>query len=278
MFDGRKLLIATKHKKEIVISKHFEKELGVICEVQDDYDTDSFGTFTGEQERILSPLETVKQKCLKAMETYGYELGIANEGSFGPHPALFFIPADEEYMIFIDKKNDIEIIVKKLSTNTNFSGRLVKNEKELLKYLKAVRFPSHGVILRKCRDSNDDIIKDIKTLKKIKLHFKKLLDKYGEVYVETDMRAMNNPTRMEVIKETTIRLVEAIKAKCPKCTTPGFITIKYVPGLPCLLCGLPTKSIKTEVLGCKKCGHEIEKIFPNNLKVEDPQYCDYCNP
>jgi hypothetical protein len=278
MFEGRKILIATKHKKETVIAKHFSKELGIICDVTKEYDTDELGTFTGEKERVLSPLETVRSKCLLAMEKYGYDLGVANEGSFGPHPALYLLPADEEFMIFIDKKLSLEITIKKLSTDTNFSGRTIKNEPDLMKYIAAVHFPSHGIILRKSSKSNEDIVKDIKTIKSLKNHFKSFIDKYGEVHIETDMRAMNNPTRMKVIEETTLKLIEAIKSKCPKCTTPGFIPIKHILGLPCELCGLPTKSIKIEVLGCKKCGYEFEKIFPNNKKVEDPQYCDYCNP
>jgi len=278
MFEGRKLLIATKHKKERVIAKHFSKELGVVCEVKKDYDTDEFGTFTGEKEREYTPLETVRKKCLYAMEKYGYDLGIANEGSFGPHPALYFIPTNEEYMIFIDKKLNLEITVKTLSTNTNFSSRIINNEEDLKKYIDAVHFPSHGIILRKSSKSNEDIVKDIKTINSLNNHFNWFIDKYGEVHVETDMRAMNNPTRMKVIEETTLKLIEAIKSKCPNCTTPGFIPIKFIPGLPCILCGLPTKSIKIEVLGCKKCGYEFENIFPNNKKKEDPQYCDYCNP
>jgi hypothetical protein len=277
-FEGRKLLIATKHKKEIVIAKHISRELGLFCDTNEDYDTDAFGTFTGEKERDLSPLETVRNKCLIAMERYGYDLGIANEGSFGPHPAIFFVPADEEFMIFIDKKTSLEIVVKKLSSNTNFSGRSIKNLEELEKFATSIQFPSHGIILRRNRDSNENILKDIKSIQSLKKHFKTYLIKYGEAYVETDMRAMNNPTRMKVIEETTLKLIEAIKSTCPKCSTPGFIPIKYIPGLSCELCGLPTKSIKIEVLGCKKCGYEIEKTFPNNKKFEDPQYCDYCNP
>ena len=278
MFIGRKLLIATKHHKEIVMAKHLQSSLGVLCEVTKNYDTDLLGTFSGEIERNSSPLETVKQKCIGAMEKYGYDLGVANEGSFGPHPTLFFVPANEEYIIFVDKKNDLEIVVKKLSTDTNFSGRNIKSEIELEKFIKAIHFPSHAVILRKSPHQNEEIIKDIKTKKDLLFHFKNFIDKYGQVYVETDMRAMNNPTRMKLIEATTIQLIEAIKSKCPQCESPGFVTIKYIPGLPCLLCAMPTKSIKMEVLGCKKCGYTREKNLVHPKKGEDPQFCDYCNP
>lgn len=32
------------------------------------------------------------------------KLGIASEGSFGPHPSMFFISADDEFLIYMDKK------------------------------------------------------------------------------------------------------------------------------------------------------------------------------
>jgi hypothetical protein len=278
MFNKRKLIIATKHKKEEVIAPLFENELNIKCFVEPNYDTDILGSFTGEIERTLSPIEALRAKCLNAMNTYGYDMGVASEGSFGPHPALFFVPADEEFMIWMDKKYDIEIVVKKLTTTTNFAGRSITTIEELDQFLNTVQFPSHGVILRKESRSNEHIVKDLNSYQAICEQFKKLKGLFGAVHIETDMRAMNNPTRMQVIAATTQQLIDAIKSKCPKCATPGFMPIKYLPGLPCALCGYATKSIKKEIIGCKKCGHELERLYPNQRKVEDPQYCDYCNP
>lgn len=278
MYKGRHLIIATKHQKEKVIATHFENHFGIKCIVESSYDTDQLGTFTGEIERTLSPIETIRAKCLHAMDAYGYDLGVASEGSFGPHPAIFMIPADEELMIFIDKKNDIEIVVKHLSTKTNFAGRNICSLNELDQFISKVKFPSHGVILRKDPTSNENILKDLNEYDKLKAAFSQLLDLNGSVYVETDMRAMNNPTRMSVIEETTLKLIKAIESKCPACEAPGFLPVQFIPGLPCGLCGQPTKSIKSEIMGCKKCGFEQEIQFPKNKKMEDPQYCDYCNP
>ncbi len=78
MFKGRTLLIATKHRKEQVISPILEEALGVKCIVSENIDTDVLGTFTGEVERTNSPLETARMKC-----------ELASEGSFGSHPYLF---------------------------------------------------------------------------------------------------------------------------------------------------------------------------------------------
>ena len=51
MFEGRNLIIATKHRKEIVIVPSLKGALGVICTVAEDLDTGILGTFTGEVER-----------------------------------------------------------------------------------------------------------------------------------------------------------------------------------------------------------------------------------
>ena len=109
MFAVRKLLIATKHGKESVIQPLFEKELNVICHVNTTFDTDTLGTFSGEIERPLSVMETLRKKCLLAAEEEGFDLIVASEGSFGMHPTLFFAAADDECMLFLDIKNNIEI-------------------------------------------------------------------------------------------------------------------------------------------------------------------------
>jgi hypothetical protein len=48
MFQGRKLLVATKHQKEQVIAPILEKEFAVQCYTSDSFDTDLLGTFSGE--------------------------------------------------------------------------------------------------------------------------------------------------------------------------------------------------------------------------------------
>ena len=126
MFRGRNLIIATKHKKEAVISPLIEKKLGVKCIVPDGFDSDIFGTFTGEIDRVNDPVSTARDKCLEAMALFNCDLGIASEGSFGPHPSLYLIPADDEILMFIDKKNNLEIIAREISNETNFNGRISK--------------------------------------------------------------------------------------------------------------------------------------------------------
>lgn len=278
MFRGRTLLIATKHKKENVIAPILEKELGLKCIVSTNFDTDELGTFSGEIERKDDPLVTLKNKCLLAMELSNCDLGVASEGSFGSHPYIPFIHADDEFLIFIDKKNHLEIIERELSTKTNFTGTEVKTEKELTEFVKNVKFPSHGLIMRKAEDDNTEIIKGITDWNVLKISFQQFMEKYGQAYIMTDMRAMFNPTRMEVIQKATIKLVNKIKALCPNCNTPGFGITEAKAGLPCSLCGRETRSTLSHIYQCKKCDFIKEKKYPHDKTEEDPMYCDVCNP
>lgn len=276
MFEGRSLLIATKHKKERVIQPLI-KSLKVKCFVPQNYDTDTFGTFTGEIERKDDSITTVRRKCLAAMQLYHCDLGIASEGSFGPHPSLYFLNANEEILIFIDRKNDLEIIAREISTETNFDGAEIHTEDQLIRFANKSDFPSHALILRADKSSKTDIVKGISKWDHLVGSFYQLLKKGPSVYVETDMRAMYNPTRMNVIEKATHQLLEKIHSCCPECKTPGFSIADAKAGLPCSWCNFPTRSIKSYIYKCQKCAFEEEKN-PHAKTSEDPMYCDLCNP
>lgn len=278
MFQGRKLIIATKHQKENAIAPILEKEIGVSCFTDENFDTDLLGTFTGEIERELDPISTAREKCLRAMKANNCDIGIASEGSFGPHPSLFLINADDEFLIFIDTKNNLEIIVRELSTSTNFNGKKIKSQKELIAFAKDIGFPEHGLILRKSKDDNTIIHKGITDIKTLETLFEQLCAKYSSAYAETDMRAMHNPTRMNVIENATQKLVQKIKSTCPQCQMPGFGITGGKKGLKCDLCGSPTNSILCYIYVCQQCQFTKEEMYPNNKTTEDPRYCDYCNP
>ncbi len=278
MYQGENLVIATKHEKEKVIAPILEKEVGVKCFVAIDLDTDELGTFTGEVERKDDPITTARNKCLMAMELTNCDLAIASEGSFGPHPSIYFVPADDEFLLFIDKKNALEIIVRELSTQTNFNAATIKTHNELNAFASKANFPSHGLILRKAKDDFAEIIKGVTNTELLNKTFNYFISNYGKVYIETDMRAMYNPTRMKVIERAAIKLSEKINTLCPDCETPGFGITDVKNGLPCEVCNFPTKSTLSYIYTCVKCSCRKEEKYPNDKFTEDPMYCDICNP
>lgn len=278
MFQNRRLLIATKHGKEKVIAPLLERELGVTCFTDSRLDTDVLGTFTGEVERILDPFSAAREKCRLGAEISGSDLVLASEGSFGPHPSLYFISADQEILLLVDLKNKLEIFVSELSTSTNFSGREIHDETGLNAFAEQVGFPEHALILRKSKEEPADLHKGITDQVELAHAFGTLLLRHGSVYVETDMRAMCNPTRLEVIKKATEKLLQKIASVCPDCGLPGFGITDAEKGLPCSQCGFPTQSVMAYLYKCQACGCERKDHFPNKKREEEPTYCIRCNP
>ena len=278
MFSGRKLYIATQHGKEKVIAPLLEKSLGVAIVVANEMDTDQLGTFTGEIERTLTPIDSALAKCKLAFDYHGADLAIANEGSFGPHPTLYFIPADEELVVLVDKQNDLTLYAREISTNTNFHAAEIPNTAALLAFAKKVKFPEHGIILRPSKHNNKSIVKGIIDYPTLHQTADSIWNQFGQLYAETDMRAMYNPTRMQVIAKATESLLEKIKSLCPACGCPGYAISNALQGLPCRLCEHPTKQILTLIYTCQKCGHQQYKEKSEGEKYADPMYCDHCNP
>lgn len=277
-FEDRSLFIVTKHKKERVIAPLLKSEFNISCYVDPIIDTDQFGTFSGEVEREDDPISTLRKKCSLAFKYDDVDLILASEGSFGPHPQLFFTSANEEFLMLLDRKNNLELVVKMISTETNFSATTIKTFEELEVFALEIGFPEHGLVLKKGKDDLALVKKGISNWKDLKEYYD-LLKKYSEtVFVETDMRALYNPTRMNVIAQCTEKMIELMKSECPKCSFPGFQVTSYQHGLPCGSCGLPTRSTKSIMYTCKKCDYQISEDFPNGKTTEDPTFCDFCNP
>lgn len=275
-FGGRKMLIATKHQKEKVLQPLLEKMIGVQA-VTTYIDTDQFGTFTGEINRVRSAFDTARQKCLAAHELTGESLILSSEGSFGAHPVLGFVPADEEMLLLKDFKYDVEYRAKVISTQTNFAGAMHFEWEQVLFFASQVKFPSHGLIVKKEKDDTSEVIKDINDWSKLKEAYNYFKSKYGKAFVETDMRAMNNPSRMKVIEEAAQKLISVINTICPVCSSPGFEVKDVLKGLPCSCCNAPTQTAKAYVHGCQFCGHSENRSLEKKQK-EDPMFCDECNP
>lgn len=275
LFEGRKLVIATKHRKEAVLGPILEKELGVEILIPEGLDTDLLGTFSGEIERKEDPITTAERKCEWAMDITGMDLALASEGSFGAHPAAFFLPADEEHLLLIDKKLGLKIHARHISTETNFNAQKFESKEELREFAEKALFPSHGLILK---GEKGEIFKGIIDWKALKEKAQGLLNQYAKARVETDMRALFNPSRMKVIEETAFQLIKQINSCCPTCSKPGFWVSERESGLPCSWCGSPTESTLAHRYSCDYCQHSERRLFPNGKEEEDPMYCNRCNP
>lgn len=275
--SGREVVIASKHKKEQVIAPLLHQEFQMNCTVLE-LDTDQLGTFTGEIERTYSPVEAVRKKCELAMEISGKDLAIASEGSFGYHPNLPLCKVNEEIVLLYDRQNDIEIFGKEFTLETNFSGTYIETYSEVISFARKVGFPRHALILRENQTEGRIFVKGLDDVDTLRNSIGSLLKKHPRIWLETDMRAMYNPTRMKAIQGATENLIARMKNACPECSTPGFWIDKVNSGLPCSLCRVPTRSTLSYEYACNKCQYRLTVVNPHGTHTEDPMYCDRCNP
>lgn len=279
-FAGRSLVIATMHGKEKVIIPAVEKSLGVRCRVAAGIDTDCFGTFTGEIPRQGSPLETARRKISAALHATGASLGIASEGSFGPHPGIPFIAADTELLLLADRDHGLELAAQEISPDTNYGRKVCHSIEEVEAFALGALFPSHALILHSGCDfsGKSSITKGITQAAQLREIASAILDKHGQVTVETDMRAFHNPSRMKVIAKVTETLLHKLTSLCPECGWPGFTPKESIPGLPCGWCGTPTSLPLAFITRCDKCSYAEEQRYPTGTTKSDPAHCDQCNP
>ncbi len=280
LYKNRIAVLATMHKKEQVIAPILKRELGMGLVVPEQFDTDAFGTFTNEIERAGDQLQAARKKIENAMLISDQIIGIASEGSFGSHPMVPFIPFNRELILFVDKEQDLEITGFAANSNTNYAKKMVGSFDEAYEFAVAHGFPEHGFIIKATTDTiqREEIEKGITCLEHLNHAVTKLLDSRSAICIETDMRAMYNPTRMKNIELATLDLVKKIQSICPECSTPGYEVVEYKKGLTCQYCGNPTDLILSHVLECKKCHHKDEVLYPNGKEYADPSRCNWCNP
>lgn len=278
-YKDKQIVLTTKHNKIQAIAPAFSSILS--ANVFEYYtDTDLLGTFSGEVERHGTPKDCVRRKCKLGMNETNAKYGLASEGSFGPHPYIGIISADVEVMIFIDEELDLELCLNKIDTNTNFNAKKIANIDDLSQFVVDAKFPSHGLILRpNIWEDKTIIFKGITSQNELENAFNesKKLSQDGCAWIETDMRANFNPSRMLVIKALANEMATRLNFLCPKCSVPGFGIVKHELGLECNYCGMPTDMIKFYIYGCLKCDY-TENRERTDIKFADMAQCNYCNP
>lgn len=275
-YRNQLVLLASKHEKEKAIAAPFMTRLSCTLSVHD-FDTDQFGTFTGEIPRTKSPYQTCLLKAKTAAEHFNYTFSIASEGSFGPHPSFPFVPSAHELMVFIDRERDWVISEQLVSEKTNYAMMAINKNSDINDFLKRVLFPSHALIVQASSD-NHVIGKGINDLDLLMHHLSLGFKTEKELLLVTDMRAMMNPTRMGVIGKLAEKLALRIATPCAQCASPGFGFKETRGALPCDYCGSSTSFYKEEVWGCIACAHQEYKVRKDGLLKAEPTFCDYCNP
>lgn len=254
-----------------------EPALGCTLLRAEGFDTDRLGTFSGEHKRQDSQLQTARKKARIGMDLTGLKIGMASEGSFVADPFGGLIPWNIEILIWIDDENQLEIVGMAQGPALSLQRALV-NLPDLEQFALEAGFPQHHLLLRPQSENDLRVRKGLSDKNSLLQAFEacKKESHNQVVFAENDLRAFCNPTRQALIRLATEDLLKKIKANCPVCAMPGFSITEHLVGLPCSLCGSPTKLAKSYTRRCASCDYTLEQ--PNNAALADPSRCDFCNP
>lgn len=277
-FADLTFVVATLHHKSEAIAPHLQKQLQMRFAGEVAVDTDSLGTFSGEVERTLEPKQAAREKCRLALLKNDSSVAIATEGSFFPHPAIPFASMHSELIFFYFPAANFEFSLTHNTSHTNFNGKRFDRWSDAIEFAKECLFPSHGIIVKAGAYDLSYLNKSCTTQTELEQAVQDCLHKHGQVYLETDMRAMRNPTRMQEIGTLAQKMATLLSTACPQCNQPGFGLEKSLPGLECELCFAPTHLEKSRIKCCSFC-HYAEAIPSSSPQQKaSAQYCDFCNP
>jgi hypothetical protein len=276
-YRDQQVALLTQHGKEGVIVPVLAKLLGCRVEKVEGFDTDLLGTFTRDIAREGGQLDAARKKARIGMELSGLSIGIASEGSFGTDLFTGMLPWNRELLIWIDDRLGIEIVATSAG-KTNCSHRLIKSWEEAEDFARSAGFPEHHLVVRPADENHPELRKGLADWASLEdavcwvLYFAP----NRRAFIETDMRAFANPTRLENIRLAAEDLARRLISLCPACSAPGFALAGQVRGLPCENCGIPTNEVKADIHRCVRCEHQM--LVERERKYASARYCDYCNP
>jgi hypothetical protein len=277
-YRGKRAVLATKHEKLPLVAPAFAEEFGLEV-VSEEVDTDQLGTFTGEIERTLPPVETAVAKARLGIQESGLALGIASEGSIGADPLVPFLTSDIEHMVLVDAERGIVVTEVHRSLEITAVRAEVAVGQNLEEFLQRADFPRHRLIVRPRRGDSGSVTKGIATLYELEsaIALAASTSSTGFVVVESDLRAHHSPSRQRNIEHVAQLLATRVSHLCPECRAPGWGRTSYEKGLRCELCNaMIPEAIRQEVLGCVACDFTAYgKVLAERA---DPSICPRCNP
>ncbi len=275
-FIGSSIGIATKHQKDRVLAPVLSEKLQAVT-THLAFDTDTFGTFSGEVPRPGDQLTTLKAKAQAAAKTTELPYVVVSEGAVSSHPLLPGTAITREFVALYDKAADVFVFGQCTGLLPHVHKGSTRSLTEVQALIEQFDFPTHQVILKNHEDKPSVIVKDIQTEAELLAAAKRLLRwPWQRVHLETDVRADRHPERMAVIKEAGLDLALNLLRPCPSCHHGGFSPTGATPGLPCEACGTATELALSTTYTCPYCTYE--EHVPAEPSTAPAAECPRCNP
>jgi hypothetical protein len=281
-YAGHSAVLATMHGKEAAISAVLFDRLGLIVDTVPNLDTDVLGTFTGEVPRTGTIRETAIAKARLGMAASKLSIGIASEGSYGPHPHIPFVAGGIELMVLVDDSREIIVTEHLIEDTPIFDHAFAYPHDELGAFLNRIGFPDHALIVKAAEAgvAAGPVYKGLRSMEALALAISRCAahSRDGRALIQTDMRAHMNPTRMATLRRLAAVFAERVATPCPACAMPGYGLVDVETGLPCEACGTPSIMVRHQVFGCVACEHRERRPRIDGRSHADPGHCPICNP
>ena len=276
-YYARRAVLSTKHDKLPLVEPPLALHVGLIVDTVL-VDTDQLGTFTGDISRTGSPWDTAVTKARLGMHAARCSIGIASEGSIGPHPSAPFINAAIELVVLVD--DELGIVIGEAETSFDIAAVSadITPDDDIDDLLRRGRFPAHALTVRPAVGTAQPIYKGIRTRRELTqaIHECAAVSSNKRARVETDLRAHQCPTRRPIIARAAERLAKRLVSCCPECNTPGWGITRLEFGVPCEHCGRRVPIPRADVFGCARCPATF--TVDREQAVADPARCKWCNP
>lgn len=281
-YRGRRIALATMHGKAAAVGPAVRRHLGADLVVPPDLDTDAFGTFAGDVPRTGTMGETALAKARAGMAACGERLGLASEGTFGPHPTVPFLTSGLELMVFVDDDRDLVVFESLVDPAPRFDRTVVGPDDDVGPLLARADLPRHALVVAPHAPAaaGEGIARGLRDPDAVPAAVLAAAARSadGLAAVTTDLRAHLNPTRMATLARLADALCHRLATPCPACDAPGFGRLRAEPGLPCGLCGTPTGESVGMLFGCAACDHRALRPRADGRTSADPGSCPACNP
>lgn len=277
-YAGERAVLATKHGKLGSIAPSLE-QAGLAVEAVA-IDTDILGTFSGEIPRTAAPREIAVAKARLGMAATGTPIGIASEGSIGPHSAVPWITVDREIVVLVDDQRGIVVAGTATSTDITTIARTLRPGDDLHQLLTDADLPAHAVIVVPNQGPPHGVRKGLRRVPDIAAAVTACAASSadGLARIETDLRAHVCPSRRRVVRDAAADLAARLITDCPSCGSPGLGRTDVVVGLPCRWCSGGTDLVRAEIVSCPACDHREERTVVPAGTTADPGDCPRCNP
>jgi hypothetical protein len=274
-FHGAHFGLLSLHHKASIIAPLLAERWQARLTNSTAFDTDTLGTFSGEVERRLKPVECALHKARLALELTGADFGLGSEGSFGASP-WGIGTHNQELVACVPAKGDWAVVGVYAAPFAADEYRYGETEAQQRFWQ---QLPAgQGVMAVASGHKAGRSVKGITTQAELEVqlaaHFVEQIP--ADLRITYDLRAHQSPQRRVHIARAAENLFARLACVCPDCARPGFWPDQTETGLPCAACGTPTHSLSARIAQCAGCGYQQRTAVAEALA--DPATCPWCNP